>query len=156
MKKKVLVFGLGHATQKQNDVAVSVIDYLRKRSHDNSLELVDSVSCGKNLEECIESSEQLIVIDANHAKTQRESVRVYEGFEMDAFVKHRNNEDTHEAYLRDAILKASMKGKLPRHRALVGIQTAMNDNFDANQSNMNLAINRACQKVFEITQNWRI
>lgn len=156
MKKKVLVFGFGHSPEDSTDVAVCVVDYLRKRINVNNLELLDSNSCNKNLSECIESTEQLIVIDTNHAPALSDSVRVYEGFEMDAFVNHRNNDDAHEANLRDALSVASSKGKLPRHRALVGIQAASAGSDVLSDAAMDLVIGRACQKVFEITEYWKI
>lgn len=156
MKKRVLVFGFGHSAQNTGDVAVCVIDYLRKRSNVNNLELLDSNSSDMNLSECIESTEQLIVIDTNHAHAQSGSVRIYEGFEMDAFVTHRNNSDTHEANLRDALNVASSNGKLPRHRALVGIQAASIESDGLSDEAMTLAISRACQKIFEITEYWKI
>ena len=155
MKKKVLVFGFGHVSQSKNDVAVCVIDYLRNRVNVNNLELLDSNSCEKNLAECIESTEQLIVIDTDHAHARNDSVHVYEGFEMDAFVRHGKNDDTHDDLLRDALSSALQKGKLPRHRALVGIRAAALGE-GGSEVDFNHAVNRACLKIFEITENWKI
>ena len=156
MKKRVLVYGFGHVSLNKKDIAVRVIDFLRDRSNVNNLELIDSTTCDKDLSSCIESAEQLIVIDSNHAQARKGSVRVYEGFEMDAFVKHRKNDDAHEAKLCEALSGASRKGKLPRHRALVGIDPVSNEMEDLNEVSMNYTINRACQKVFEITEYWKI
>ncbi|MDQ1363133.1 MAG: hydrogenase maturation protease [Pseudomonadota bacterium] len=156
MKKKILVFGFGHSPRASSDVAVCVIDYLRQRSNTNNLELLDSNSCDKNLSECIESTEQLIVIDANHAHTRPGSVKVYEGFEMDAFVTHRKNDDTHEANLRDALNAALLNGKLPRHRALIGIQASSFDAHELDETDVNQVINQACHRIFEITEYWKI
>lgn len=155
MKKKVLVFGFGHISQNKNDVAVCVIDYLRNRNNISDIELLDSNSCEKNLAECIESTDQLIVIDTDHAHIRREVVHVYEGFEMDAFIRHGTGDDTHDVVLRDALNAASLRGKLPRHRALVGIKADSNA-LTSDDLHINQTINRACQKVFEITQNWKI
>jgi hydrogenase maturation protease len=155
MKKKVLVFGFGHVSQNKNDIAVCVIDYLRNRSNIQNLELLDSNSCEKNLEEYIESTEQLIVIDADHAHVRSDAVHVYEGFEMDAFIKHNKSDNTHDVALREALNTASRRGRLPRHRALVGIQ-AVSTEQNSRELNISLTISRACQKVFEITENWKI
>lgn len=158
MKKKVLVFGIGDGSQNKKDVSVTVVEYLRNRNKNNinNLELLDSISCEKNILECIESTEQLIVIDVDHTHGRHEPVHVYEGFEMDAFLKHRKNNDAHDTVLREALSSALRKGKLPRHRALVGIRAVMTDNNPVMDAENNYAINRACQKVFEITEYWKI
>lgn len=157
MKKKILVFGFGNTSNNLNDVAVCVIDYLRKRSNDNNLDLVDSTSCEHNLSECIQSTDQLIVVDSAREDSKAESVRVYEGIEMDAFVTHRSNINMHESNLRDALSMASLKGKLPRHRALIGIRRAAeNDSSEMSNLVRKQTIGRACQKIFEITEYWKI
>lgn len=155
MKKKVLVFGLGQSCRNQPDIAVRVIEYLRNRSNDNNLELIDSTSCKKNLAECIESAEQMIVIDINSDKINPGAVKVYEGFEMDAFIRHRQTRDSQNTALRDAMKNATLKGKLPSHRALVGIDAIQSAQDSAEPEN-NTAVIRACQKIFEITECWKI
>ena len=156
MNKKVVVLGLGNTLQTDEGIGVHVVNYLKRHNHLTNAEFIDGGTMSFNLVEPIEQAEQLIVIDNAELNSRPGSVRVFEGIEMDAFISNGKKTSAHEVGLKDALSIALLEGRLPRHRALVGIQPKEFGWGDKPTQDVADAIPQACQKVFEISQNWNI
>ncbi len=156
MNKKVLVLGLGNILQTDEGIGIHVINSLKRFNCIKNVELVDGGMHSFNLAVPIEEVDQIVVVDTAQLNSPPGSVKVFEGIEMDAFVANGEKSSAHETGLKDALNTALLDGKLPCHRALVGIQPEKLDQGERPTEALEKAIPRACQKVFEITENWKI
>jgi hydrogenase maturation protease len=156
MKQKVVVLGLGNTLQTDEGIGVHVVNYLRQHNHIENVEYIDGGTLGFNLVDPIESADKLIVVDTADLNAKPGSVKVFEGIEMDAFIAGGKKTSAHEVGLQDALTMALMQGRLPAHRALVGIQPKQFGWGDSPTEDVAMAIPVACQKVFEISQNWKV
>ena len=165
MKQKVVVLGLGNTLQTDEGIGVHVVNYLKQQNHIKDIEIIDggTMSSGTkqslvqlHLVEPIESADQLIVVDTAELNTGPGSVKVFEGIEMDAFISSAKKTSAHEVGLKDALGIALLEGRLPRHRALVGIQPKQFGWGNQPTEDVAQAIPLACQKIFEITTNWKV
>jgi hydrogenase maturation protease len=156
MNKKVLVLGLGNILQTDEGIGVHVINYIRERGCIRNAEIVDGGTHSFSLSGPIEEAEQMVVIDTAELNAPPGSIQVFEGMEMDAFVAHGKKSSAHEIGLKDALSMALLNGKLPPHRALIGIQPEKFGWGEKPTKALEKAIPRACQKAFEITENWKI
>lgn len=156
MKNKVLVLGLGNIHHSDEGVGVHVINSLKSRSHISDAEFVHGEMLNGNIADTIEKTDCLIVVDMTEMGASPGSVRVFEGIEMDAFIASHDENDDHETGLKTALKIALKDGRLPRHRALVGVQPKAFGRGDELSNEVASAVPYACCKVFEIAENWKI
>jgi len=156
MNKKVLVLGLGNILQTDEGIGVHVINSLKKKNCIQNINIIDGGTHSFSLAEPIEEADQMVVIDTAELNSPPGSVKVFEGIEMDAFVANGKKSSAHEIGLKDALSMALLNGKLPAHRALVGIQPEKFGWGNKPTAALEKAIPRACQRVFEITENWKV
>ena len=156
MNKKILVLGLGNILQTDEGIGVHVINYLKKRNSIKNLDLVDGGTHSFSLAGPIEEADKMVVVDTAELNSLPGSVKVFEGIEMDAFVANGKKSSAHEIGLKDALSMALLSGKLPAHRALIGIQPGKFGWGEEPTEKVKQAIPRASQRVFEITENWKI
>ena len=156
MNKKVVVLGLGNTLQTDEGIGVHVVNYLKKHNHLTNAEFIDGGTMSFNLVEPIAQADQLIVVDTAELNSLPGSVKVFEGIEMDAFIANGRKSSAHEVGLKDALSIALLEGRLPGHRALVGIQPLKFGWGNQPTQAVADAIPKACRKVFEISQNWKV
>lgn len=154
MNIKTVVLGLGNTLQTDEGIGVHVINYLKALNHMKNVEYIDGGTMSFNLVGPIESTDQLIVVDTAELNAQPGSVKVFQGIEMDAFIACAKKTSAHEIGLQDALSIALLEGRLPTHRALVGIQPKQFGWGDQPSEAVANAIPIASQKVFEISQGW--
>jgi hydrogenase maturation protease len=155
MNIKTVVIGLGNTLQTDEGIGVHVVNYLKTQNHMENIEYIDGGTMSFNLVAPIESADRLIVVDTAELNAQPGSVKVFEGTEMDTFVACAKKTSAHEVGLKDALSIALLEGRLPAHRALVGIQPKQFGWGDWPTDEVARAIPVACQKVFEISQGWK-
>jgi len=156
MNKKIVVLGLGNTLQTDEGIGVHVVNYLKAHKPSKDIEYIDGGTMSFNLLGPIESADRLIVVDTAELNHPPGSVKVFEGIEMDAFIASANKTSAHEVGLRDALGMALLNGRLPGHRALVGIQPKQFGWGNQPTEVVAGAIPTACKKVFEISQNWKV
>jgi hydrogenase maturation protease len=117
-----LVLGIGNTLLSDEGAGVHLLHFLEAR-HPASprLRLLDAGTLSFTLTEAIEDCKRLIVLDAARLDEQPGSVRCFEGEAMDRFIGQRRL-SVHEVGLCDLLDVARLLGRLPRRRALIGIQ----------------------------------
>jgi len=156
MNKKILVFGLGDTHQTDDGIGVHVVNYLKKRNRLKNAEIIDGTLLSTNLTEAFSNIDQIIVVETVEFNSDPGSVRVFEGIEMDAFVTRGKMTCVHKTGLNHILNLTRSHGRLPNHRALVGIQPgSLNQGMEPSEK-VASAIPKACQRVFEISSNWVI
>lgn len=155
MSNKVLVLGLGNTLQTDEGIGVHVINYIKQKDCIRDAEFIDGGTHSFNLAEPIEQTDKLVIVDTAELGAPPGSIKVFEGIEMDAFIANGQKSSAHEIGLKDAMSIALLQGKLPAHRALVGIQPEKFGWGEQPTEKVAAAIPHACSKIFEITENWK-
>ena len=156
MYRKVVILGLGKQTSKGTDICVCVINYLKNNKSIKNAQIIANEETASDLLDSIESTDQLIVVDTIELKLKPGDIKIFEGFEMDALISSGKHKAVHDDDLRNALNLAMADGKLPSHRALVGIQPGKYAWGNEENKHLALSIPKACQKIFEITENWKV
>jgi len=121
---QVVVLGIGNMLLRDDGVGIRVLQALeRGLGADERLSFVDGGTIGFMLSALIEQAPDLLVIDAVRMAGTPGSVRCFENEAMDHFLTGRRS-SVHEIGLRDVLDMARLTGKLPRRRALVGVEPA--------------------------------
>ncbi len=155
MNQKFLVLGLGNTLQTDEGIGVHVINHLQQNNYIDYAEFIDGGTMGFDLVHPIESTDQLVVIDTAELDSAPGSVRVFEGMDMDTFIATARKTSAHEVGLQDALSMALLNGRLPAHRALIGIQPKQFGWGDWPTDEVAGAIPEVCDRVFELAREWK-
>lgn len=119
-----------------------------------SVKLLDGGTLSFILAGPIEEAENLIVIDAAQLDCAPGTVRLFEGEDMDRFVLSGRHSSVHEVSLSDLLVIAHLSGRLPRRRALIGVQPELIDWSDTLTEPVANAIAVACDRVQGLLTRW--
>ena len=156
MNNKVLILGLGNAEHSDDGIGIHVINCLKEHCKISNAEFIHVGMLNGDITHTIENTDCLIVVDMTEMDVPPGSIRVFEGIEMDAFITSHDEGPQHETGLKNALNTALRDGRLPSHRALVGVQPKAFDNGYGLTEDVIKAIPYACCKVFEIAENWKV
>ena len=155
-QSNTLVLGIGNTLLTDEGIGVHVLDSLEKHEsplfHD--IRTMDGGTLSFTLAGAIENCEQLIVIDAAELKSEPGTVRVFEDHDMDEYIISGNKKSVHEVSLADVMSITLLSGKLPKKRALVGIQPAEIDWGDIPTEAVSAAIPVAVSEIETILKRW--
>lgn len=156
MKNNYLVLGLGNTLLSDEGVGVHVVRSLQEdASAESGVTYMDGGTLSFTLAESIESTDNLIVVDATELNSTPGTVQVYENEAMDDFIGSNRKRSVHEVSLLDLMAIARLTDSLPARRALVGIQPEHVDWGDNPTEAVLAAVPQACQTVRSLIQRWR-
>ncbi|OOG22439.1 peptidase M52 [Thioalkalivibrio denitrificans] len=152
---RTLVLGLGNTLLQDEGIGVHVIGELARLGPDASgVDYVDGGTLSFTLAGVIVESDALIVVDTAQLDSAPGTVRVFEGAEMDAFVGSGRKTSVHEVSLRDLLAIATLEGRLPARRALIGIQPEVLDWGESLSPAVAAAVPLACTEVRALLERW--
>ncbi|MBU1191059.1 MAG: HyaD/HybD family hydrogenase maturation endopeptidase [Gammaproteobacteria bacterium] len=155
MKQNVLVLGLGNTLLSDEGAGIHVIRYLQEQFPDRpNVEYLDGGTLSFTLSEPIENADALIVVDAAELGTEAGVVRCYQDKAMDDFVGGNRKRSVHEVSLIDLLAVAYLTERLPKRRALVGIQPASVDWGDQPTQKVADAIPTAGRQILDLIEAW--
>jgi len=121
---RVLVLGVGNPLMSDDGVGQRLLAALAERLPAlDGVEYLDAGTLGFMLLPRVEQCDGLLALDAAQLNAQPGTVRVFEGAELDVFVRSPRC-SVHELGLRDLLDAARLTDSLPARRALVGVQPA--------------------------------
>jgi hydrogenase maturation protease len=151
-----LVLGIGNTLLKDEGAGVHAIRYLCGRYPPSSdTQYMDGGTLSFTLAAHIENAQQLVVIDAAQLNSSAGSVHAFIGSQMDDFLHNNTAKSVHEVSLFDLMSMVRLTGRLPRHRALVGIQPREVNWGEKLSGDVEAAIPVACGETMRILQEWR-
>lgn len=121
MRKVVL--GIGNTLNRDEGLGVVALEALRRELEKSTeLEFLDGGTLGLNLLPIVEDSSHLLILDAVDASAEagtvvelgRDEIPLYSGVRL----------SQHQVTFQEVLGLASIRGKLPVHMHLVGIQPA--------------------------------
>jgi hydrogenase maturation protease len=118
----VLVLGVGNPIMSDDGVGQRLLRALAAHAPAlDGVEFLDAGTLGLVLLPRLERCLALLVLDAAQLGGEPGASRVYEGAQLDEFLKTART-SVHELGLRDLLDAARLTGCLPARRALVGVQ----------------------------------
>lgn len=155
-KTRTLVLGIGNTLLSDEGIGIHVLNSLKNSDSEllKHAEIMDGGTLSFTLAEPIESSEQLIVVDAAELKSSPGTVRVFENQEMDSYITSGNKRSVHEVSLADVMSITLLSGNLPGKRALVGIQPQDIDWGEKPTDAVSAAIPAAISEIESLLNRW--
>lgn len=152
----ILVLGLGNTLLTDEAVGVRVVEQLRELPGDDiaDLRLLDGGTMGLTLLVDMEDSAAMIVIDAAYLDQPAGSVQVFEGEEMDLFLRTRSR-NAHDIGLDDLMDALRLREAVPEKRALIGIQPANLSVGECLTDDVAKAVPVAATSIMQLVERWR-
>jgi len=151
----IVVLGLGNVLLGDDGLGVHVVDRLTPRFDASSdVRLVDGGTLGFSLLEIVEAARVLIVVDAMALDLPPGSVRLFVDGELDRFLAAPAQRSVHDVNLGDLLRMSALRGMLPEHRVLVGVQPRSIDWRETPGESVSAGIDVACEKIRELITGW--
>lgn len=148
----ILVLGLGNSLLSDEGVGIHALEYLRGES---GLSLVDGGTLSFSLLPLVMEAEGLMVVDAAALGLTPGAVRRFTGPRMDRFVRG-GIRTAHEVGLKELLDLARLEDRLPRRRALIGVQPALLDWGTTLSDPVAAALPQACALVRATARRWQV
>lgn len=149
-----LLLGIGNVLLSDEGAGVHALRLLRDRHGEREgLRYVDGGTLSFTLLEEIEDADWLIVFDAAKLDLAPGGWRCLEGAEMDTFLLSGRG-SVHEVGLADLCAAARLLGRLPKRRALIGIQPATFGWGEQPSPAVAAALPRAADAAIELMYGW--
>ena len=153
---RTLILGLGNTLLSDEGVGIHALDALQAALFDHSdIDFLDGGTLSFTLAVPIEDADQLIVIDAAQLHAEPGTVRLFVDGEMDRYLGSNNKRSVHEVGLIDLMVIARLTDRLPRRRALIGIQPRDLDWGDRPSTPVAAAIPKVCELARELIRSWQ-
>lgn len=156
MTRRTLVLGIGNTLLGDEGVGVHAVHALEERlDSPPDVQFLDGGTLSFTLAGPIESTDQLIVIDAAQLNAAPGTVQVFEGEQMDRFLGSQRKRSVHEVGLIDLMTIAKLTDALPPRRALIAVQPEYLDWAETLTPAVAAAIPRVCDLGVDLIERWR-
>ncbi len=150
-----LVLGLGNVLMGDDGAGVHTVERLRTAPNlPEEVSLIDGGTLSFTLLEMVESVDALIVIDAMELQSPPGSVRTLVDDQLDEFLGAPVQRNIHDVSLGDLLRMCALRGTVPGHRALIGIQPGSIEWRDRPTPAVANGIEEACRAVNEMIEEW--
>jgi len=155
-EETILVLGLGNTLLTDEAVGVRVVEHLQDNplNGNTGLTLMDGGTMGLTLLVAMEDADAMIVVDAALLGQSPGAVRVFEGPDMDHFLRHRGR-SPHDIGLDDIMDGLRLREAVPEHRALVGIQPAVLTVGEHLTPDVQAALPKAAEAIRGLIASWQ-
>lgn len=121
-EQRVVVMGLGNLLWADEGFGVRVAERLYAHYHwPEDVEIVDGGTQGLNLLGYVESAGHLLILDAIDYGLEPGTLRTYAGERIPAYLSAKKM-SLHQNSFSEVLALADIRGHLPAHIALVGLQ----------------------------------
>jgi hydrogenase maturation protease len=152
--QKTLVLGIGNTLLSDEGVGIHLLDYLRcQEPQPAGVTWLDGGTLSFTLAPEIEDCDNLLVLDAAQLNESPGTVKLLLDGDMDAFIGH-GKRSVHEVGLVDLMSIARIQNRLPRQRALLGIQPAQLGWGEAPSAAVAQAIPEAARLARQLLYKW--
>lgn len=153
---KTIILGVGNTLLSDEGVGIHVLDALAKSSlpQEGVVDLIDGGTLSFTLAVAIEEADSLIVVDAAQLKSPPGTLRLFQGEDMDNFLRGNRKSSVHEVGLTDLMAIAQLTERWPEKRALVAIQPEKLDWGQEPTPQVQSAIPEACRQIEALVKEW--
>ena len=151
-----LVLGIGNTLLADEGAGIHLLNYLREHYAElPGVTWLDGGTLGFTLAPRVEDCDNLIVLDAAQLGGEAGSISLFTGSDMDDFVNH-GTLSVHEVGLADLLSIARLTGRLPKNRALLGIQPHTLGWGEHPSEAVAAAIPGAAWEVVDLLRRWGV
>ncbi|HUG99867.1 MAG TPA: HyaD/HybD family hydrogenase maturation endopeptidase [Gammaproteobacteria bacterium] len=154
VKHGTLVLGVGNTILTDEGIGPWVVERLRALNPEVlDVTWMDGGTLSFSIATCVEDADRLIVVDATELRSSPGTVRVFVDEEMDRMLGG-HGRSIHEVGLMDLMNMARLTERLPRRRALVGIQPESIDWGTEPSPAVGAAMPAAARAVAALIEEW--
>jgi hydrogenase maturation protease len=153
---KTIILGIGNTLLSDEGVGIHVLDALAKTAlpQEGVVDLIDGGTLSFTLAVTIEEADSLIVVDAAQLKSPPGTLRLFQGEDMDNFLRGNRKSSVHEVGLTDLMAIAQLTERWPQKRALIAIQPEKLDWGSEPTPPVQSAIPEACRRIEALVKEW--
>jgi len=150
----IAVLGIGNNLLRDDGAGIHALARFAAGNDDEGVDCLDGGTVGLALLDRLSHLDGLVALDAMRLGKPPGTVTVLEGEAMDAHLRKQRN-SVHEVGLSDLLDVLRLRGDLPDHRALVGIEPADMDWGTEPTEVVAQAIPRAADEARRLVDAWR-
>ena len=151
-----LVLGFGNVLLSDDGAGVQLVERLRAELGSQAAEFGDGGTLSFSLLTYVEATDSMLVIDAADLNSTPGTIDLFEGAEMDAFLKSSRRRTVHEVGLIDLLDMARLEDCLPSQRALLCIQPGRIDWSEQLSAPVAEALPEAARLARATLQRWQL
>jgi hydrogenase maturation protease len=152
--KSIAVVGIGNSLLTDDGAGIHTLERFAADNEDDDVRCVDGGTVGLALLDRFSDLDGLVALDAMILGKKPGTVTVLQGDDMDSHLRNQRG-SVHEVGLSDLMDALRLRGELPGHRALVGIEPAAMDWGTEPTAPVAAAIPEAAAKVRDLVREWR-
>ncbi|MDJ0710525.1 MAG: hydrogenase maturation protease [Woeseiaceae bacterium] len=152
--KSIVVVGIGNSLLTDDGAGIHTLERFEAANTDESVDCIDGGTVGLALLERLAGLDGLVALDAMKLGKAPGTVTVLLDEDMDTHLR-RQKGSVHEVGLSDLMDALRLRGELPRHRALIGIEPAdMNWGTEPTEP-VAAAVPEAAARAQTLVRAWR-
>lgn len=149
-----LVLGFGNVLLSDDGAGVHLVERLRTDLGEQAANFVDGGTMSFSLLSLIEAADSMLMIDAAELDSEPGALHLFEGADMDAFLKSTRRRTVHEVGLIDLLDMARLRDCLPDRRALLCIQPHHIDWSEHLSAPVAAVVPEAARQASALLQRW--
>jgi hydrogenase maturation protease len=154
MTRSVAIVGIGNNLLTDDGAGIHAVNLLAADQVDDDVDCIDGGTVGLALLDRLSAHEGLIALDAMILGKKPGTVTVLLGEAMDTHLRNQRG-SVHEVGLSDLMDALRLRGELPEHRALIGIEPANMDWGTEPTAAVAAAVPRAAALARQLVNTWR-
>jgi hydrogenase maturation protease len=147
------VLGFGNVLLGDDGAGLRVLERLRTQCAD--CQCIDAGTMSFTLLGYVEASASMLVIDAAHLGQPPGTVALFEGSQMDDFLRGARRRTVHEVGLIDLLDIARLLGCLPQRRALLCLQPERIDWSTSLSASVEQSLGEATRRATVLLEQWQ-
>ena len=152
--KSMAIVGIGNNLLTDDGAGIHALRELALENADDDLTCIDGGTVGLALLDRLSNLNGLIALDAMILGKSPGSVTVLQGEDMDIHLRNQKG-SVHEVGLSDLLDALRLRGELPAHRALIGIEPENMDWGTEPTAPVAAAVPEAAALARQLVREWR-
>lgn len=151
---KKLILGIGNTLNHDEGLGVHALEFLKKEFSDRSdIEIEDGGTLGLNLLPVVEGCSHLLILDTIDANKDAGALIEMQGKDIPMFKEVKMSD--HQTTFQEVLGFAKIRGKLPKHLFLLGIQPADTTLGVGLSKTVEDTMPALANRAIEIVNNWK-
>ena len=151
--KSIAVVGIGNSLLTDDGAGIHTLERFAE-GNDDDVCCIDGGTVGLALLDRLSNLDGLVALDAMILGKPPGAVTVLQGEDMDSHLRNQRG-SVHEVGLSDLMDALRLRGELPQHRALIGIEPQEMDWGTEPTASVAAAVPKAAQLAENLVREWR-